>query len=287
MNEYTRSLLNVDWDEEASVLGFSELHKVICGLSSKDLNAEAQARPEEINKLDCFGKSPLFYASCSGREDYILILLDHGSDPKLGASLKPISRAIYIEEYQGTKLLLDHGAEIDYLSGDGCTVLHRCIIDSDAYLFKFLVHHGASLDVKTRKGSTILHLIVRHAARLVVVKALGDLDSGAFDLDAKDDGGYTAFGLLKQRARLGWESFEDCFPSESFYHRYIRIIPENEHELVEALEALLRSIQESQDVPPEDKYPPLHTLTGFIEDDGTETEGSDQRTDHVPGAWPE
>ena len=48
----TKLLPMITWDDYLEQAGLTVLHKIVCNLSSCDLETEVAARPEEINKLD-------------------------------------------------------------------------------------------------------------------------------------------------------------------------------------------------------------------------------------------
>ena len=56
-------LLKVDWDEYIEDGGLPELHLIVCGIRDRDLETYIRAHPEELEKTDVMGYSPLWYAS--------------------------------------------------------------------------------------------------------------------------------------------------------------------------------------------------------------------------------
>ena len=71
--------LKVDWDEYIENAGLTELHLIVGGLSDRDLETSLQAHPEELEKKDEIGFSPLWYASMLGELADIRTLLKYGA----------------------------------------------------------------------------------------------------------------------------------------------------------------------------------------------------------------
>ena len=53
------SVPGVDWKELFDMNGFSELHKIVYGVSGRLLDAEIDARPEDLDRPDNLGLTPL------------------------------------------------------------------------------------------------------------------------------------------------------------------------------------------------------------------------------------
>ncbi len=87
-------------------MGFSELHKIVCGFSVRDLEAEARLHPAMLDELDARGLTPLYYASLLGRADCVHDLLECGSNPNVGKKM-PLVAAAMSEDYQCIKHLLE------------------------------------------------------------------------------------------------------------------------------------------------------------------------------------
>ena len=99
----------VDWNELVDRNGFSKLHKIVYGISSQRLDAEIEARPENLDKLDGHGLTALWYACWLGNRDHIRILIHHGADVN-GAGIPPICAAVWSGSYDSVEQLLNAGA---------------------------------------------------------------------------------------------------------------------------------------------------------------------------------
>ena len=74
------SVPGVDWKELFDRNGFSELHKIVYGISSQPLDAEIEARPKDLDRPDSNGLTALWYACWFGNSNHIRILIHHGAD---------------------------------------------------------------------------------------------------------------------------------------------------------------------------------------------------------------
>lgn len=102
---------------------------------------EAGARPNEIT-----GQSPLFDAIYKNNFEIIKLLLDYGADPNLKDKKgnTPIDIAIENESNEIIKLLLDHGANKDMKNLEGVTPLGKAIINDDVEAARLLLQSGAN-----------------------------------------------------------------------------------------------------------------------------------------------
>ena len=122
-NEDGGSLLDIDrvagadWNELFDKNGFSEVHKIVYGISSQPLDAEIETRPEDLDRLDNIGLTALWYACWLGNSNHIRILIRHGADVN-NASIPPICAAVWRGRYDSVKQLLDAGALIENWSID-------------------------------------------------------------------------------------------------------------------------------------------------------------------------
>ena len=343
----------IDFDELSEEYGFTTLHKIVCGIDSRDLDIELQRNPHEVDKLDGYGRSPLWYAVRHDNTQFVRPLLERGADPNLGGS------AIIVQAIEWTQLetvellitfgfsitdldiedllkawegcyrltpahllqdcwaiesliirhlddvnrqttcgmtllmflcshansgpdgpaqLISRGAKLELRNSKGETALLLCIDrrwepNTDAFLR--LVYAGARLDVQDYTGSTILHRVVfcvsyDSMGLMHLLKAIQDVDVSQFDLNARDEDGYTAFDLLKKRNGITWESYYMAKRGKRWYVSDKREIP-----IIRDLESMFHQIQDSEGIPVEQQYPPLaHYLC--------------EQTDSnpIPGAWP-
>ena len=120
------SVPGVDWDELFDRNGFSELHKIVHGISSQPLDAEIEARPENLDRPDSIGLTALWYACWLGNSNHVRTMIRHGADVN-NASVSPICAAVWRGSYDSVEQLLNAGAFIRDRSIDILyqTLVHR------------------------------------------------------------------------------------------------------------------------------------------------------------------
>lgn len=205
------SFTMVDWDEVCEELGFSELHKIVCGFSIRDLDAEAQLHPELLDITDACGLSPLHFASRFGRADYVRTLLEHGSNPNIGNE-RPLVAAAMNDEYQCIRLLLEYGATTDCMReyvweiSDG---LYRHAKEEEALAIDaLLLEYAYDFNCQDGEGKTALMYCPMfptleqswlHNHRIPKLRLLLDVP---VDTEVKDDEGKTALHFAIEHSNV-------------------------------------------------------------------------------------
>ena len=105
------SVPGVDWNELFDLNGFSELHKIVSGVSTRPLDTEIDAQPEDLDRPDNSGLTALWWACWFGNSNHTRILLQHGADVS-NASTTPIWAALWSGSYHSLEQLLDAGASL-------------------------------------------------------------------------------------------------------------------------------------------------------------------------------
>ena len=162
--------------------------------------------------------------------------------------------------------LIRRGAKLELRNSIGETALLLCLsncFEANYDAFLKLVHAGARLDVQDYTGATVLHRLVvqKSHGTLCFLKAMLNVDISKFDLDGRDEDGYTAFDLLKKRNDITWEDWWSRDKPEIHY--------------IQHLESFFHRIQDSQGIPLNQQYPPLAPYQYEQTDD-----------EPIPGAWP-
>ncbi len=115
-----------------------------------------------VNSLSGDGFTPLHLSSFFGHPDIVSYLLSEGADANLVAKnatkVRPLHSAAAKRRLEISKMLLEHGAEVDARQEGGFTALHAAALHGDLKLAKVLVEHGANQEQKTDKGKTALDL---------------------------------------------------------------------------------------------------------------------------------
>lgn len=205
------SFTMVDWDEVCEELGFSELHKIVCGFSIRDLDAEAQLHPELLDITDACGLSPLHFASRFGRADYVRTLLEHGSNPNIG-NQRPLFAAAMSDEYQCIRLLLEYGAATDCVREYVWAIsggLYRHAKEEEALAIDaLLLEYAYDFNCQDGEGKTALmycSMIPRlqhswlHNHRIPRLRLLLDVP---VDTEVRDDVGKTALHFAIEHSNV-------------------------------------------------------------------------------------
>ena len=146
---------------------YTLLHRIVLGLSMQDLGEELIRHPDDINKTDAMGRTPLAWAACRGDEKAIVILLQHGARVNtLDVQHSGIVGHAADRSYATcVRLLLEAGANPDIAAAHGHNVGNPLNVAarnaSDPMIIKTLLDFGA--DVESCGVDAITSLI--HASR--------------------------------------------------------------------------------------------------------------------------
>ncbi|KAI0156939.1 ankyrin repeat-containing domain protein [Xylariaceae sp. FL1272] len=138
-----------DWADEQE---FTTLHKIVTGLSLRDLETELQEHPEDIDKQDALGRSAISWAAARGNEEHVTLLLTYGANPNiLDNSLSgPVTYSADRSHAVCTRLLLDAHARTDPVLPTGFIVgtpLNCAARNaSDPAVIELLLQYGANPD---------------------------------------------------------------------------------------------------------------------------------------------
>ena len=108
-----------------------------------------------ITVFFCSGNSGIHLSAYEGHDEVIEIFLYHGVDVNVRGinSLTPLMGASLTGHYSSTKLLLDHGANIDLQNAQGNSALMLGTNYPD--IIGLLLSRGANLDLVNEKGDTV------------------------------------------------------------------------------------------------------------------------------------
>lgn len=190
-------------DEE----GYTQLHRVVLGLSMEDLEETISMHPEDINAIDARGRTPLTWAASRGNEHAISLLLDAGADPntfdqygdgvmthaaetdrtvcirlllEANAELIPgpptgkklIGAAIHTTRYasklSSLKQLLDAGADVNASTMEGLTPLINVARLDKVDFARLLLDYGANINATTTSGQTPLNTAITYNSHNVL-----------------------------------------------------------------------------------------------------------------------
>ncbi|KAL2040577.1 hypothetical protein N7G274_006556 [Stereocaulon virgatum] len=173
--------------------GYSQIHRVVLGLSMASLEEVIAMHPGDINVVDAVGRTPLIWAASRGEGRAVALLLEAGADPDVfdiygnGA----VTYAAEGDHSVCVRLLLEANAELIPVLPTGVKLLgavnHTTRYASKVSSLKQLLDAGAEVEPSTVEGWTPLI----NAARLDKVDfARLLLDYGA-DINATSTLGQT------------------------------------------------------------------------------------------------
>ena len=154
-----------------------------------------------MNTRGNFGETPLNSAAWYGDLEMVQILLDYKVDVNAcgddkWTAMHYVPRGFKSTEphkiaplwFDVTRLLLEHGADINARNDNGSTPLHLAAEDGSLEVVRVLLEHGANVGVQDNEGRTPLYVAAAGYERVEVVRML--LEHGA-NVGAKDNRGRT------------------------------------------------------------------------------------------------
>ena len=228
--------------------GFSEIHKIVWGISYSDLDAKIRDCPEALDGLDSYGYTPLDYAIRFGKSNHVRILLSHGADIKR----RPRSlfwTVIRTGDCVSIRLLLDRGIMPNDLVRYAREDRYACFpfmvespqtwnehfVDWKPAVHRLLIDYGFDLNLGGYNGITDLMACCRRRSSLKVTKRIEMLLEHGVDLEVTDNDGQTAIHhalrndnlpafemLIKYGARLDARTAE----GETILHMAVKWIDE-------------------------------------------------------------
>lgn len=170
LSMYAPEVLNcVDLEDIIDDQDFTSLHRIILGLTSRNLKEELQEHPEIVNATDTVGRTPLWWATYIGDVTSSEILLSFGADPSKSDFEKssPLHTSAWASSARLLKMLLDCGADVNAVTADGATPLHFCNFN-DVDAARILLDYGADCNAKNNIGRTPLFLCAMDNSDLLV-----------------------------------------------------------------------------------------------------------------------
>ena len=88
-----------------------------------------------------------------------------------GGGASPLARAIFAESLEMVKFLVEKGARINALDGDGYLPFHDTIRSSDAKFMKYFLQIGAPLNLRNVVGNNAMEMALKstnqHALKMI------------------------------------------------------------------------------------------------------------------------
>lgn len=169
----------------------------------------------DINTPTKDGLTPLFLAVSHNQIEVVKAFIKHGADPNLkdkkynvtpldsairlghvnmvkllinsGADLgiESLGTAVGWENAEIIKIILENGADVNYVNKDGNTMLHHAVHwSNNKEIVQILLEHGAEVNAKNNDGLTPLHYAqynLNHKEMIVLLRKYG-----AFDEDIEE-----------------------------------------------------------------------------------------------------
>lgn len=181
--EYRQELeSSVPMDQIIEAAELSDLHKAVMGINYLQLD-EFLPSVVDVNAVDVFGRTALWYASSVGDVAKVQTLLAAGALPDLGPDQGPLHIAARYGHHEVVCLLLDAGAEVD----PGPKWLSKPLVlaaTGGSYeTVAELIRHGANVNACDRQGSIALHL----AAGRNYVDIIEMLVEAGANIDCRDN----------------------------------------------------------------------------------------------------
>ncbi len=183
--------------------GIAPLHYVVSGGRDTGLPVRTETVKKfieelhpDVNQKTQWGVSPLQCASLCGHSNIVKILLEHGADVNYAdtAGNTALHRAVKNEDIQTVGILLEAGADVNCANKHGETPLHTAVFDENVQCITALLNAGADINKTDNDGKTPLRVA---AGRNLKMGAALLLAAGA-DKTITDKNGQTALDVAKQ-----------------------------------------------------------------------------------------
>ena len=104
--------------------------------------------------------TPLFLAVKEKDSDYLRIFLEHGGNPNARVSnVHLLLVAADNDHWEHMRLLIDHGADINYRDSVDNTLIYNLTLTNDYEQVYYLLQRGADYSIKTYVGDSAIHRI--------------------------------------------------------------------------------------------------------------------------------
>lgn len=209
---------------------FNSLHRIVLGISTRDLATEASEHPELINTVDAQGRSALYWATWRSDVDRVKVLLEAGAD----GTLRDVEgqSALHLTANTGSaeiaRLLLQNDTCraltcLNMQNNSGYCPWHIAVVHDCVAVLVELVKYNCDFQLRTNFGRSILHLAMRFGS-LQAAQSLLKMDLLGATI-GPDHSGKTPADYLAE------------------FHEGHASVPLRDTETVEALGALLDAVR--------------------------------------------
>lgn len=161
--------------------------------------------------------TPLTFAVAKNNEKVIDLLLEYNADINLGTQgINPLYVASRSNNLLLVEKLINMGADVDYISEYGETVLMGAVPIDNKEILKYIISQSKNLEIKNMNGVTAL----LKACYLGNKKTIVSLVEGGAQLESRDNEGVTPLGaLLFRHSQIGrmQAGIEDFNEEENLY----------------------------------------------------------------------
>ena len=193
---------------------FTQLHRIVLGLSLLDLEKEVQLNPDEIDATDASGRTALMWVSARGDQQAVTTVLSYRADPNLMdlQNSGPVMYAAAQNHAVCVRLLLEAGAKpnptliglkIQRDSPLNCAAR----IASDPLVLKTLLDFGANIESCGAEGRTsLLHAARNDSVDFAVLLLNYGADVNATSTITLTHNSHNVLQLLLDR----WQEYSSC-----------------------------------------------------------------------------
>lgn len=156
--QYKRELeASVPMDQIIEAAELSDLHRAVMGIDHFQLDG-LLATEIDVNAVDVFGRTALWYASSVGDAAIVRTLLAAGALPDLGPDQGPLHIASRHGHREVVCLLLEAGADVNPGPKWLSKPLVMAATGGNYEVAAHLIRHGANVNACDKQGSIALHL---------------------------------------------------------------------------------------------------------------------------------
>jgi ankyrin repeat protein len=171
------------------------LHKAI-KLSDNHLIKILIANGYDIDESDSYNKTPLLLALEVKNIDYIKLLLQHGAS----VQYKDLDLAASLKSFDCLKILLQASTRNTKCYEFRNTLLLKAAFEGNLQLLKLLIENNADINATDQQGKILLH----QSALKGHLESCKNLIENRADVNAKDEQGQTPLHMS------GWKSHFEC-----------------------------------------------------------------------------